>query len=142
MRSNFTHKPSMAAAARTHGCNTSTACLHLQSLMHLLAANTFPWELFLLLHIGPVGNREVFREHDTDGSGSLEKFTFEAALHKLGVFLPLYEVNALARKFAAPQGVNRVDYDAFLRALQLPLNDRRRAIVTKAWLKIHPEGTK
>eukprot|EP00953_Heterococcus_sp_UTEX-ZZ885_P042241 21478-Heterococcus_DN1.PRE.3 len=114
MRSNFTHKPSMAAAARTHGCNTSTAC--------------------------PVGNREVFREHDTDGSGSLEKFTFEAALHKLGVFLPLYEVNALARKFAAPQGVNRVDYDAFLRALQLPLNDRRRAIVTKAWLKINPEG--
>jgi Ca2+-binding EF-hand superfamily protein len=89
---------------------------------------------------GPVGNREVFRELDTDGSGSLEKFTFEAALHKLGVFLPLYEVNALARKFAAPQGVNRVDYDAFLRALQLPLNDRRRAIVTKAWLKINPEG--
>ncbi|KAG5180982.1 hypothetical protein JKP88DRAFT_349333 [Tribonema minus] len=86
---------------------------------------------------GPTGVREVFRQLDKDGSGTMIKSTFEAALAQAG----LYEVNSLMRAFPAPKAVvERISYPAFLQALQLPLNERRRRVVDAAFKSLDTAG--
>lgn len=92
---------------------------------------------------GPVGVAAVFANADAANSGSLDRPRFEAALTQLGVFLPLFEVNALMRHFPAEGNSTQlmINYSALLAALQLPTNDRRQKLIAKAYAKLDPTGT-
>jgi len=72
------------------------------------------------------------RWHGHEGIDVLEEWQFTEAVNKFGVFLNKRATNTLFRLFDRDNnGV--VDYNEFINALRGPLNERRYAIIMKAW---------
>lgn len=82
----------------------------------------------------------TFDRADFNGNKKLDMTEFDEALRTAGVFLGKLELNVLFKEIDR-SGDGNVNYDEFLRALKGGLNDRRRAIVEKAFAAMDRDGS-
>ena len=75
---------------------------------------------------------------DAQKSGALSPREFEKVLAHMQLFPSKVQLQALVKAFNSN---GNVDIAAFLAALRPPLNERRCAIVRRAWDKVDPEAT-
>jgi len=89
---------------------------------------------------GTNGLARAFKTADFNGNKKLDPEEFVEALQFAGLFLPAREVSALFRKFDRSRD-GSIDYDEFLRGVKGDLNERREAIVRKAFNKLDRDGS-
>ncbi|CAK9098646.1 Crustacean calcium-binding protein 23 (CCBP-23) [Durusdinium trenchii] len=69
---------------------------------------------------------------DAEGNADLEPWQFSEAINKFGVFLDDRAMATLLRAFDT-SGNGKINYREFMTGLRGPMNERRHAIVARAW---------
>lgn len=95
----------------------------------------------------------VFRAADRDGSGSLNSREFDGALRTAGLFLGLYDISSLQKRFAgiarhskilslisAPGSDGRIQISGFVGAVVGELSDARRQVVRDIFALLDRSG--
>ena len=81
-----------------------------------------------------------FRIMDDDGSGALDSQEFAKALKSYRISSDPMEMEAIFDRFD-PDNNGEIVYDEFLREIMGPMNNRRVALVKKAFKKIDADGS-
>ena len=81
-----------------------------------------------------------FRIMDDDGSGALDSQEFAKALKSYRISSHPMEMEAIFDRFD-PDNNGEIVYDEFLREIMGPMNNRRVALVKKAFKKIDADGS-
>jgi len=82
----------------------------------------------------------IFRRMDFNGNRKLDLEEFTEALNTYGIFPKVVELQAL-HKFYDVDGDGNVSYEEFIRGLREPLNERRTAMVCKAFQLMDKNGS-
>ena len=83
--------------------------------------------------------QEAFRTVNWDGSGMCDKQDFGDVLNYCGLFLSTQQVASIYKE-ADKGNTGRLDVEALMNDLILPLNARRANIVQIAWKSVAPDG--
>jgi Ca2+-binding EF-hand superfamily protein len=86
------------------------------------------------------GLARAFKIADFNGNKKLDVEEFEECLGYAGIFLKKPEITAMFAHFDKT-GEGNVDYDEFLLALHGEMNDRRKALVEKAFSILDKDGS-
>lgn len=104
------------------GCDVKVKELNLQFKMHIQSRGG----------LGLRNLKRTLKQFDYNGNGKLDTTEFEQALAAFGLFPKKVELQALM-KYYDIDGDGNVTYEEFLRGLRDELNERRYAIVDKAF---------
>jgi len=97
-------------------------------------------QLFARGVTGMRGIGRFFERADFNGNKKLDAREFDDVASLIGIFMSKQETSMLFRHLDR-SGDGSIDYDEFLRALAGGLNERRKALVQKAWELIDRDGS-
>jgi len=86
------------------------------------------------------GLRILFKGMDRNRNGSVDPVEFKYAMRDYGLKLSEFEITQIVKYFDTNKD-GKISFDEFLRAVRGELNERRRAMVHKAYAVLDKDGS-